>query len=359
MKFNALLSAIFLVLLTGCTAQTVCADRYQVMVLGDIHYDGNKYHTSAAKSERLIAKRAKNINQWNGNSQALLAAAAKASADTAPFVIQLGDIINGDCETVELQSDAMKEAFSVVKGYFGNKKLFSVCGNHEYWGPQGSKEAIDKVFVPLLQKELGNHEKLSGTNYAVRHGKDLYIFYDCRKNGGSEFTRKTLEANADARHVFFLTHLPMFPCSKGNPGWVVWEFKELIPLLAKHKAIVLCAHSHFWGHHVYKTGNDKLIQFMISSIGYYWFPGTPMQKYFSSFTEWKKNINPKYFTKANQWSVDNLNFFKNEDFIHYESWKATPSGFVKIEVDGNRVLGHIYTDKSGKPVKTLVLKDGK
>ena len=149
----------------------------------------------------------------------------------------------------------------------------------------------------------------------------------------------------------------MFPCSKGNPGWVVPDFKELIPLLAKHNAIVLCGHSHFWGHHVYQNANGKLTQFMITSVGYLWSPETPLEKYFTSFADWKKNINPKYFTKANQWSIDNLNFFKNEDFIHYESLKRIPSGFAKIEVDGDRVLGHIYTDKSGKPAYTAVLKD--
>lgn len=339
------------------TVKIAGADRYQVTVLGDVHYDTNEYHTTKAKTPKHEEKRAKNINQWQGNSQAILSAAAKASSDTAPFVIQLGDIINGDCQTVELQGIAMKTAFAVVKKYFNGKKLFSVCGNHEYWGPKGSKEIIDEAFVPLLQKELGTKKQLSGTNYAVRYGKDLYIFYDLRRTtGGAEFVRKVIAQNSDARHVFFITHLPMFPCSKGNPGWVVPDFKELIPLLAKHNAIVLCGHSHFWGHHVYQNANGKLTQFMITSMGYLWSPGTPLEKYFTSFADWKKNINPKYFTKANQWSIDNLNFFKNEDFIHYESLKRIPSGFAKIEVDGDRILGHIYTDNSGKPAETIILK---
>ncbi|MBR2631815.1 MAG: metallophosphoesterase, partial [Lentisphaeria bacterium] len=146
MKNKLLLIPVLAVLLTGCATPMKEAvklegkEHYQVTVLGDIHYDTKEYHTTKARTPKLEEKRAKNINQWQGNSQAILSAAAKASSDTAPFVIQLGDIINGDCQTVELQGIAMKTAFAVVKKYFNGKKLFSVCGNHEYWGPKGSNE---------------------------------------------------------------------------------------------------------------------------------------------------------------------------------------------------------------------------
>ena len=221
----------------------------------------------------------------------------------------------------------------------------------------------EAIFVPLMKNELGSDAKTDGANYAVRYGKDLYIFYDYRtksgdrKKTGAEFTRSVLASNQDARHIFFLTHLPIFPCAKGNPGWIVPEFKELIPLLAKHKAIVLCGHSHFWGHHIYRSGNDKLVQFMITSIGYCWSPGTPLKERFSSYDQWKKEINPRYFTAANQWSTDNLKFFDNADFILYNSQYRIPSGFVRLEVDDSKVTAHIFTDGSGKPVRSVVLKD--
>jgi hypothetical protein len=246
-------------------------------------------------------------------------------------------------------------AFDTLHKFFPGKKILSLRGNHDGRRKGISTDAVDKHFVPLLQKELGGVQ-MYGTNYAVRYGKDLYIFYDFKRSQ-VDFIRKMIESNADARHIIFLTHLPIFPCSKGNPGWIVPEFKELIPLLAKHKAIVLCAHSHFWGHYIYRSGNDKLVQFMITSIGYNWSPGTPLKERFSSYDQWKKEINPRYFTAANQWSTDNLKFFDNADFILYNSQHRIPSGFVRLEVDDSKVTAHIFTDDSGKPVRSVVLKD--
>ncbi|MBR2632098.1 MAG: hypothetical protein IKD29_01520, partial [Lentisphaeria bacterium] len=99
MKFKTFFPALAAMLIAGSavsdTVKIAGADRYQVTVLGDVHYDIKEYHTTKARTPRLEEKRAKNINQWQGNSQAILSAAAKASSDTAPFVIQLGDIIHG------------------------------------------------------------------------------------------------------------------------------------------------------------------------------------------------------------------------------------------------------------------------
>ena len=367
MKFQTLIIAIFSVLLTGCTASEAVkipgGESYTVTVLGDVHYDGKQYHIAPEKTPALQQKRELNINQWLDKSPQLLTAAAKMSRDGVPFIIQLGDIINGGCDNAELQGAAMKDAFVTVKKFFPGKKLFTLCGNHETWRANDAGKAVDSVFVPLMKNELGSDAKTDGANYAVRYGKDLYIFYDYRtksgdrKKTGAEFTRSVLASNQDARHIFFLTHLPIFPCAKGNPGWIVPEFKELIPLLAKHKAIVLCGHSHFWGHHIYRSGNDKLVQFMITSIGYCWSPGTPLKERFSSYDQWKKEINPRYFTAANQWSTDNLKFFDNADFILYNSQYRIPSGFVRLEVDDSKVTAHIFTDDSGKPVRSVVLKD--
>jgi hypothetical protein len=300
----------------------------------------------------------------SGLSATVLAAASKHSSKDTPFIIQLGDLTQGDCENDVLHGAMFRGAFAELHKFFPGKKLFTMRGNHDGRGDGTIISSVDKYFVPLLKKELGSDDiRMDGTSYAVRYGKDLYIFYDYRKKAGNrkktgaEFTRSVLASNQDARHIFFLTHLPIFPCSTGNPGWIVPEFKELIPLLAKHKAIVFCGHSHFWGHYIYRSGNDKLVQFMITSIGYNWSPGTPLKERFSSYDQWKKEINPRYFTAANQWSTDNLKFFDNADFILYNSKYRIPSGFVRLEVDDSKVTAHIFTDDSGKPVRSVVLKD--
>lgn len=327
---------------------------YQVTFLGDIHYDGPQYHIKPLpeRSAKL------HYGQWEqGLSQKVLAAAAEQSKDTADFVVQLGDIINGDCDNAQMQGAALSDIHALLKKFFPGKKVLFLEGNHDHRGSQDAVQAPDRYIFPLIQKELGENAVMYGTNYAVRYGKDLFIFYDYRRENSGEFTKKMIDSNSDARHIIFLTHLPMFPCSIGNPGWVVPHFKELIPLLAEKKAVVVCAHTHSMNHIVYKCDAGILPQVTVTSMGREWSPGTPLNVRCKSFDEWKKGINPRYFTLDRyKRSIENLNFFKNENFITYRVGHLAPSGFMKLEIKGDRIISHIFTDNSGKPAESFILK---
>lgn len=347
------------VLLTGCNTPVSRAvhfegkESYKVTMLGDIHFDGPQYHI-----EPLSERAAKlHYTQWQGRSQQVLAAAAQCSKDTVPFVIQLGDIINGDCDNAERQGAAVQGAFDTVKKFFPDRKLLSVLGNHEYRGKQGVLPTPRKHLVPLIQKEFGRDVPMKGMNYSVRYGKDLFIFYDFRTGSSGEFVKEIIKSNSDARHIFFLTHLPMFPCSIGNPGWVVPQFKELIPLLAAHKAVVVCAHTHSMNYIVYKCDAGVLPQVTVTSMGREWSPGTPLKVRCNSYDEWLKGVKPHYYTVPRYRKyIDNLKYFNSKDFLSYSVGTLDPSGFIQIEVNGDRVINHIFTDNSGKPVKSIVLK---
>ena len=360
MKKLSVLFALTLLFLAGCAIpadDTVCLngkDSYQVTLLGDIHYDGPQYH-----AEPLTERAAKlHYTQWKGISQQVLSAAAKQSKEETAFAVQLGDLINGDCDNAKLQGAALTDAFAMLKGFFKDKKLFVIRGHHDHRGKSDAVAAPARYLVPLLNKELGRNVMSEYLNYAIRYGRDLYIFYDYLSPDAGVFTRRAIAQNSDARHIFFLTHLPMFPCSIGNPGWVVPQFRELIPLLAKHNAVVICAHTHSMNYIIYKCGTEKLQQITVTSMGREWKQTPPEKVRCSSFDEWKKGIRPHYFTTPKyKWSIENLNFFRNEDFLTYRIGHLAPSGFVKLEINNERVSVHIFTDDSGKPAYTTVLKD--
>jgi hypothetical protein len=61
-------------------------------------------------------------------------------------------------------------------------------------------------------------------------------------------------------------------------------------------------------------------------------------------------------TPRYKWSIDNLKFFKSEDFITYRVGWLEPSGFAKLEINGDKVTAHIFTDDSGKPEESWILK---
>ena len=156
-------------------------DDYRLTVLGDIHFDGKAYHIADPDPESMhgAKERNRNIAMWeNGSSDALLAAASQQSCKDTPFVIQLGDLTQGDCDNAELQDKAFYDAVARLKQHFPGRKTLSLVGNHDVRGLADAPESADRVFVPLMKAELGVPVEMDGTNYALRYGKDLYIFYD-------------------------------------------------------------------------------------------------------------------------------------------------------------------------------------
>lgn len=357
------LLSVLVVLLTGCFAPAGEAvkmdgrENYFMTVLGDLHFDGKEYHITEPQWPGSKRERERNLAQWQGKSQLVLDAANKASSKDTPFIIQLGDITQGDCDNVELQSAAFKDVFGVLKKYFPGRKIFSLTGNHDNRGMADAPDAVDEAFVPLLKNELGADVEMDGSNYAVLYGRDLYIFYDYSKRSSAAFVKKMLTENPDTRHVFFLTHLPMFPCSNGNPGWLVGGFDELIPLLAERGAVVLCAHTHYFGHQIYKCEKGILPQLSVVSMGYQWTPGAKITEDITSFDQWKSKIRKRYYEESDyKDSIKRVAKFKNSDFIKFIRYKYIPSGFVNLEVTQDKVVAHIHTDNSGKAAKSIVLK---
>lgn len=239
-----------LILLTLTAA--ILLHAYEVMILGDTHYDTPETRQKDEKlTENQEKARIRNFERWEKNIPAMLDAAGKRSARNVAFVVQLGDIIQGGCGSEELQTKAFQEVLAVLKKQF-SVPLYVVKGNHDIHGP-GAEEAFTKIMLPYLNREFGQKNAVENSaNYAVMYDKDLFIYFDSMKPN-VDFVEKALEEHKDARHVFFLTHLPVIPSGEGRrPDWIVYgmrsdnaqERQRLLKLLARHNAIVLCGHIH-------------------------------------------------------------------------------------------------------------------
>ena len=97
-------------------------DNYKLTVLGDLHFDAPEYHIAEPGSENQKRERNRNLSQWQGKSQELLAAAEKTVGKESEFVIQLGDITQGDCENAEIQGVSFRGIYVILKKIFNNKK---------------------------------------------------------------------------------------------------------------------------------------------------------------------------------------------------------------------------------------------
>ena len=283
---------------------------YRVLVLGDVHYDRTDLHTDP----KLAKKR--NLNMWKAATPALLAYAGElAKTESAAFVVQLGDITQGYAGTPELQRKMLTDGVAAVKEYFPETPLLIVRGNHDVSVLKGTgddRSPADAVLIPATPDIPGLKKSEKNGNYALRMGKDLFIavdgFLPAKEVVG--FVKETLDANPDARYVFFLTHLPVLPASAKAPFWLLPGHFEIAELLENRQALILAAHTHVPSLTTRTTERGKLTQLVISSMGSQWAPDrvlAPKVTSWQEFVEIGKAQPPIGWNKKNRkrWPVLN------------------------------------------------------
>ena len=346
---------IFSFLLVLC-AVCLSAEEYNFLALGDIHYDGEKYHVSPPSNATRKHERERNFAMWNsGASDAVLAAASKAAtASGSAFVVQLGDLIQGYCENVELQEKMFADGYPKVRNHFADHKFYAIRGNHD---ARIEKKYIDapsiSEFFPRVARDLGR-ESVSGT-YTIRHGKDLFIFFDGFGTPEKSIAevKQALDSNSDARYVFFLTHLPLLVSSPAYPGWMVPAPDSIRAMLAKVNAVVLTAHTHLPGFISVTLPEGTLSQLVVSSIGQHWKKDTERKVIMRSIDDLEKRCTPQRLaTKSSTQAIKKFRTFRVNE---YTIW-SPDSGFAVIKVNDEAVVADIYADDSGKPVETKVLR---
>lgn len=338
---------ISLFLLAFCAVAMAAAAEYQVLALGDIHYDNAQYHPSNEGNKWQMSERSRYLKMWRGASPELLTSAAAMLNDSFPFVIQLGDFVQGDSDTGELQQQLVQEAFSKVKGFFPDHKLLAIKGNHDYRLLKSYDHApYETAFMPLIAKELGRPSL--DTFYTVRHGKDLFLFFDCTKDAKTAvaFVEKALQENQDARYVFFLTHYPVFPCYHNTPGGVIPGRDKIRKMLAARNAIILSAHTHIPSFISVDLPEGNLTQLTVSSMGDTWAPQTKPAVEDPDYASFRTKIPAKVLTKAHQKTVvEEMEQFQIREYTRY----TKNSGFAILKIDDQGVTAEIHADKSGTP----------
>ena len=372
---------IFLILFAAFAALLAVAAEYKVMVLGDIHFEKKEYH--GVPGINYPTKYAsKYANMWKRAMPELFKASAAQLDKDFPFVIQLGDFTQGYLALPEQRAKMLVDSFNTVKAYYPNHKLLFTKGNHDtkVHGPKivkdkDGKETVvmtkgkdgkevaaiaqgwdnptyAKVFVPVIEKELGQK---AGSHYAFRQGEDLFIFFDgmIKASTAFNFVRDTLKKNPQNRYVFFITHLPILPCSTGVPGWLAPRSREIFDLLIQHNTIVLAAHTHVPSVVKVKGEKGSISQLVASSIGYNWNTGKPFANHINNLDEFFKALPPsKQNNKRAKAPLAHLKSLTVETFELY----ANATGFVVIKVGDNGVDAEFHTDPSGKPAAVKKLK---
>ena len=201
---------------------------YSVIVLGDTHFDGlvhATYHSlNPNPPEYQIEEWDRNAGMWADRCPRLLrAAAARETADTA-FAIQLGDLVQGDCNDDATHEQMATDAFATIKNALGQSlPLCLVTGNHDIRKSSGdSSGAADTYYAwqcARMTEELGS--TIDNTTFYFTHGPDLYISVNFN-SPSMPVIEEALAAHPNARYTFLMTHGPVLPSDTTNYTWHLW-----------------------------------------------------------------------------------------------------------------------------------------
>ena len=234
---------------------------YSVAVLGDIHFDAEPesvYHSHYDESNRWAEIQhqefRRNGEMWRGRCRDLLAASGKL-ARTLPtrFVLQLGDLVQGDCDDPPTHRRMLDDCIRMLRApYPAGLPFLSVIGNHDFRG-KGAREAYLEFAEPFLSSQIG--APVSYPVFSFRIGPDLWVFCDFEQAPLDRIS-DAIDADPGARHVFLVTHgaftMPDERAFRWRLGGRSPDGRaRLYATLSRRRAAVLSGHSHataYWRH---------------------------------------------------------------------------------------------------------------
>jgi hypothetical protein len=246
---------------------------YAFPLLGDIHYDRMEHHDM----QWVQAKMAGDLSQIHGYVKATeqytprlfaeVSDAVRAQAAPVPFVIQVGDLVEGLCGSFDLQSQQFRDATAAVEKANMGVPFLVAKGNHDITGP-GAPEAFDKVLLPWIGKQAG--QDLKRADYVHRHGDDVFVFFDAYKPD-LDWLEAALKGNK-ARQTFFVIHPPVVPYN-ARSNWHIYpddarraERDRLLSLLGSRRAVVLTGHLHKYSILRRRTPTGPIDQLAVCSV---------------------------------------------------------------------------------------------
>jgi hypothetical protein len=243
-------------------------------VLGDLHFDQLDHHDM----EWLKTNHPNDVAQVENYSritrektQKLLAAVrdrAKASKPPVPFVVQLGDLVEGLCGSEKLAARQSSDVIDLLKKTDFPAPFLFTKGNHDITGP-GAVQAYEKAFVPFMAGQAG--KEITGAAFARERRGTLIVFYDAYDRGSLDWFAKVTEKEKPKRLIFAI-HPPVVPYN-ARSTWHVYsspkqakERERLLKLLGDAKAIVLSGHLHKYSCLVRRTETGRFVQLALSSV---------------------------------------------------------------------------------------------
>ena len=243
-------------------------------VLGDLHFDRLVHHDFEWLKESHPGDlgQIENYSRITRERTPRLFETVKqriaATKVPVPFILQLGDLLEGLCGTEKLAASQAKEAVAFIRQTNFGRPLLMTKGNHDITGP-GAADAYNRVLLPFMARDSGT--EVAAANFTQQKGGTFLVFYDAYDQGSLDWFETFVPKHRPERLVF-LIHPPVVPYN-ARSSWHVYSQprqaesrQRLLALLGKTRAIVLCGHLHKYSYLRRRTEHGAFVQLAISSV---------------------------------------------------------------------------------------------
>jgi len=358
--------------LAGRAASDAADATYAVSILGDTHFDtepDSVYHAHYRNEGKAAwlwkvqrQEFARNGEMWRERCPRLLAASAKVAAATpsTDFILQLGDIIQGDCDDAATHKKMLEDCIQMLRApYPKGLPFLTVVGNHDFRG----EDAWDAYFdfaEEFLSRELGQRVRYPA--FSFRRGPDLWVFCHFEQSELTDIIR-LIDADPSARHVFLVTHGPFTPGESTAWNWRLgggfgagkfYRQRLMETLLTRH-AIILSGHTHqiaHWrianklGSYAEFTGNSVWMDDKLATAEP--LAATPAQYGDETVARLKDKADriASYRAEIEPFKRDLKEYFFNRGAGHF-----------RLNVTPTKVTMDFFPGDATVPARTFVLKD--
>ena len=261
------------------------APEYSVAILGDTHFDAepesfyhSRYYETNKHAKIQHKEFRRNGEMWRERCRSLLAASARLAAEKpTAFALQLGDLVQGDCDDVTTHFKMLGDATLLMRGAYGAGLPFlTVMGNHDIRG-RGAKAAYFGFAEPYMAEELKNAQfsRVTAVKYPVfsfRRGDDLWVFCDFEERN-LDTVSDAIDADRDARRVFLVTHGPVTAHPGNSCRWRLGGSKmcddsrpRFLKTLFARRAIVISGHTHTTAFYRHESAEGGFTEMTVNSV---------------------------------------------------------------------------------------------
>jgi hypothetical protein len=354
---RSLISALllFYALFISCNAQS-----NRIIVLGDLHYDLLEDHDmewlkSKPDDIRQIKEYTANTtNNWY-DFMGVIRKATTSKNKTASVILQLGDLSEGLAGNPEKARQMASHTMEALENAKTGAPWILVKGNHDITGP-GAPEAFMEYYIPMIRKQAKNNE-IKSANYSYSFGNVQITCLDPwdKSIDFVGFLDKELSGSKAAVKLVAI-HEPVIPVTERC--WHVLRNdtarrQKLLDVIAKNKAIVLCAHLHKYSVVSRNTSYGPIIQIMAISVvseRNYLLPRKVITRYGPSLVDDVPEWEPSTASQRKAWLVE-----ENKFVTYYKQTDLPGYAVINVDSSGKKITLEYYAAFGIKPYDVVDL----